>query len=198
MHIRNRLRAFVLVFALPLAATAAAQEFAYDWDPRSGDAWVDGHLGDINDYGRRHRDPFIDELVRYRDAPRDLVTALLVDRGWAPGDVYYACSLAQVVGRPCRHVAEEWERSHGEGWQALAQRLGAAPGSPEFQRLKRGFVPSYQRWGRPLVLDGELRKAFPDHGKASAGNAGGQEPGAGAKTPDAPRTAKAAGDDDAS
>lgn len=192
MHIRNRLRTLLLALALPLAA-AAAQDFAYDWDPRSGDEWIDGHLGDINDYGRRHRDPFIDELVRYRDAPRDLVTDLLVERGWAPGDVYYACSLAQVVGRPCRRVVDEWERSHGEGWEALAQRLGAAPGSPEFQRLKQGFVPSYRRWGRPLVLDEELRKAFPEHGKgkAGAGNAGGDAaPGA---DPDERRPAKTDG-----
>lgn len=194
MYIRNRLRAFVFALALPLAATATAQDFAYDWDPRSGDTWVDGHLGDINDYGRRHREPFIDELVRYRDAPRDLVADLLAERGWAPGDVYYACSLAQIVGRPCRRVVEEWERSHGEGWEALARRLGVAPGSPEFQRLKHGFVPSYQRWGRPLVLDDELRKAFPEHGKVSAGGVG-EEPASGAETPDEPRAAKTAGND---
>jgi hypothetical protein len=85
--------------------------------------------------------------------------------------VYYACAIASVLGRPCRYVAQEWERDHGKGWGALAQRLGIAPGSAEFHRLKRGFVPSYDRWGRPIELDRELLESFPDrrrNDKASA------------------------------
>ena len=34
------------------------------------------------------------------DQEHDLVAELLVNRHWAPGDVYYACSIAQVIGRP--------------------------------------------------------------------------------------------------
>jgi hypothetical protein len=100
--------------------------------------------------------------VRYHGAPRDLVTELLIDRRWAPGDVYYACSIASVLGRPCRYVVDEWERGHGQGWGALAQRLGIKPGSAEFHRLKKGFVPTYDRWGRPIDLDDDLVRVFPD------------------------------------
>ena len=98
-----------LALATMLAAgsgTLAAQAFAFDWNPRSGDAWVDTWLGDMNRYGSRYRDPFIDEMVRYHGAPRDLVIDLLVNRRWAPGDVYYACAIAQVINRPCRYVAD--------------------------------------------------------------------------------------------
>lgn len=173
----RRFATAVLIVALACAAHAArAQDFAFDWNPRTGDAWVDGRLGDINAYGYRYREPFIDELARYYGAPRDLVFDLVVNRRWAPGDAYYACAIAQIVGRPCRHVADVWQRDHAQGWGAVAQGLGIAPDSPEFHRLKRGFVPSYDRWSRPIELDGDLAAEFPDRGGRSKarvdGNAG--------------------------
>ena len=161
MH--RRIRSLALAVALAAASGGvAAQDFVFGWNPRSGDVWVDTYLNDINDYGYRYREPFVDELVRYHDAPRDLVTELLIDRRWAPGDVYYACSIASVLGRPCRYVVDEWERDHGQGWGALAQRLGIKPGSAEFHRLKKGFVPTYDRWARPIELDNDLVRVFPD------------------------------------
>jgi hypothetical protein len=163
-----------LVLAAALVAglgTASAQDFTISWNPRSGDVWVDTWLADINRYGSRYRDPFIDEMVRYHGAPRDLVTDLLVNRRWAPGDVYYACTIAQVIGRPCRYVVDEWDRNHGQGWGVVAKRLGIKPGSPEFHRLKNGFVPTYDRWSRPIELDADLRRVYPNHGKGKGGPA---------------------------
>jgi hypothetical protein len=159
------LRPLALAAALA-AAGASAQTFSLNWNPRSGDVWVDTQLADINRYGMAYRDPFIDEMVRYHGAPRDLVTDLLVNRRWAPGDVYYACTLAQVIGRPCRVVVDEWQRSHGQGWGVVAQRLGIKPGSAEFHRLKKGFVPTYDRWHRPIRLDADLERAYPGRGHA--------------------------------
>ena len=159
-----------LATSLTLAGTAAAQDFVFGWNPRTGDVWVDNTLSDINQYGYRYREPFIDEMTRYYGAPRDLVSELLINRRWAPGDVYYACALAQIVGRPCRYVVEQWDQNHGQGWGVLAQRLGIKPGSPEFHRLKKGFVPSYDRWARPIRIDDSLRVDFPDRGRS--GNAG--------------------------
>jgi hypothetical protein len=153
------------LLALGLAAgTAQAQDFSLGWNPRSGDVWVDVWLGDMNRYGSRYRDPFVDELVRYHGAPRDLVVDLLARR-WAPGDIYFACALAKLVGRPCRYVVEIWERDHAQGWGAIAKRLGIKPGSPQFHQLKRGMVPSYDRWGRPIELDAQLQRDFPGRGR---------------------------------
>jgi len=154
------------LLALGLAAgTAQAQDFTFGWNPRSGDVWVDTWLGDMNRYGSRYRDPFVDEMVRYHGAPRDLVVDLLTRRRWAPGDVYYACALARLIGRPCRYVVDIWERDHGQGWGAIAKRLGIKPGSAQFHQLKRGMVPTYDRWGRPIVLDAHLEREFPGRGK---------------------------------
>ena len=154
------------LLALGLAAGSAhAQDFTFGWNPRSGDVWVDTWLGDMNRYGNRYRDPFVDELVRYHAAPRDLVVELLTRRRWAPGDVYFACALANLSGHPCRHVVDLWERDHSQGWGAMARRLGIKPGSPEFHRLKRGMVPTYDRWGRPIELDRDLDRDYPGRGK---------------------------------
>jgi hypothetical protein len=159
----------VALGALLGGGTAAAQDFTFGWNPRSGDVWVDTWLTDINRYGRRYQQPFIDEMVRYHGAPRGLVTELLLERGWAPGDIYFACAIAEIIGRPCRFVVQEWEQHHGEGWGALAKRLGIKPGSPEFHRLKRGFVPTYDRWGRSIVIDADLHDDFPGRAKAAKG-----------------------------
>ena len=171
-----------LALAAVLAAgigTAGAQTFRLNWNPRSGDVWVDTQLADMNRYGSRYRDPFIDEMVRYHGAPRDLVTDLLVAQRWAPGDVYYACAIAQLIGRPCRYVADYWQENHGQGWGVVAKQLGIKPGSAEFHRLKKGFVPTYDRWSRPITLDDDLQRAYPNRGKpahAGKGDAGKGKP----------------------
>lgn len=171
--IHRKFKTIALAVALSAAASGAmAQDFVFSWSPRTGDVWMDNRLSDMNDYGYRYREPFINEMTRYYGAPRDLVSDLLINRRWAPGDVYYACSIAQILGRPCRYVVDEWDRNHGQGWGVVAQRLGIKPGSAEFHRLKRGFVPTYDRWSRPISLDRDLERDFPNRGnKGHAGHA---------------------------
>ncbi|MDQ3205199.1 MAG: hypothetical protein M3Q40_01495 [Pseudomonadota bacterium] len=113
-------------------------------------------LSDINRYGVLYQATFVDELVRYQAAPRELVIDLLRQRAWAPGDVYYACALARQVGRPCRHVVERHRAQGAPAWGAVSTSLGVAPGSPQAQRLKRGVEASYGRWARPLDLIREV------------------------------------------
>lgn len=171
MRLKMKSRMFALAAAIAAITTtgvAAAQDYSFGWNPRSGDVWVDSQLDDVNRYGSRYREPFVNEMVRYYGAPRDLVSELLGTRNWAPGDVYYACSIAQVIGRPCRHVVDEWDRDHGQGWGNVAQRLGIKPGSPEFHRLKRGFVPTYDRWARPISIDDELHREYPNRVRATS------------------------------
>ncbi len=163
-----------LMLALLLASllqSAAAIDPPKGWEPRTGDAWVDTQLEDINAYGERYREAFIDELVRYQGTPRELAQDLL-RQGWKPGDLYYACAMAQLIGQPCRNVAAEWTRDHEDGWVGVGKRLGFTANSSQFRELKRGFVASYDRWARPLTLDAELRRAFPDRGKAPSAKNG--------------------------
>lgn len=162
------LRVLALVVALWLTTSAIAADAGWktsDWSPRTGDAAVDATLADINQYAARYPDAFADEIVRYHAAPRALVDALLQNPQWTPGDIYYACALAQTAGQPCRAVAEQWQRDHGQGWGAIARGIGVQPGSPEFERLKHGFVSTYDRWGRPLQVEAATRDDHHDRGK---------------------------------
>ena len=168
---KHAFKRLILAVALTGAiGTAAALDPVVNWNPRTGDTWVDVRLGDINQYGSQYRAPFVNEMVRYYGAPRSLVDELLNTRRWTPGDVYYACSLARAAGRPCREVADAYDSDRGQGWGVIAKRMGIKPGSAEFHALKRGIVPTYDRWGRPIVLDDDLRKHFPNrvNGKAKA------------------------------
>jgi hypothetical protein len=156
--------AFVLALLLAVAAgTSRAQEFAFAWNPRTGDAWIDATLQDINRYGQRYPDAFIDELARYYGAPRELAGELLEQRRWAPGDVYFACALAQIAGQPCRAVLDAWEEEHAQGWAAVEQRFGVEPASNALARLRRGIAASYARWARPLPADPARAPATRQH-----------------------------------
>ena len=148
------LAAACLACSLLLPGIVCAQDPATQWAPRSGDAWIDRQLDDINHYAERYRGAFIDEVVRYHAAPRELANDLLGKRQWAPGDVYYACALAQVAGRPCRVVVEAWEQGHAEGWEAIARQLGVTDRADANARLKQQITDSYVRWGRPLARAG--------------------------------------------
>ena len=120
------------------------------WAPRTGDALVDARLADINVYAARFPDAFVDELVRYFDAPRPLIEELL-GQGVAAGDLYYACALARVTGRPCRGVIGTRQADGGAaGWEPIARRFGVEPGDARARRLREGIAESYAHWGRPL------------------------------------------------
>lgn len=151
----TRIHQHVLALALfagvaGAAAPAAAQTVGYN--VRTGDVWVDTRLGEINQYGMRYREPFVDELVGAYGAPRPLVVELLERRHWAPADVYYACAMARALRLPCLDVVREYDRAPGQGWGAVAKRLGIKPGSPAFHALKNGTLASYDRWGHPVTL----------------------------------------------
>lgn len=186
---------------------SAAQAQTVGYNVRTGDVWVDSRLGEINDYGSRYRDPFINEMTGNYGAPRPLVVELLEQRRWAPADVYYACAIARALNVPCRNVVQEYDRNPGQGWGVVAQRMGIKPGSPAFHALKRGTVATYNRWGYPIVVDRAVRvdwskhgpgahkgahavgkpvKVVPAHGKAHPATHGAKAPAKGKAKPAAP------------
>ncbi len=144
----------------PVEADDAAEPAT--WPPRTGDAWTDTWLVDVERYAERHPAAFVDELVRYRGAPRALVEQLMADPAWRPADVYTACAVAQALGRTCREVALAWQRDPAGGWGEVVERLDAERHRAAMARLKQGLVESYDRWARPIRLDAALRRALPD------------------------------------
>ncbi len=169
----------IALFAGLAVASAGSQAQTVGYNIRTGDVWVDNRLGEINDYGNRYRDPFVNEMTQQYGAPRSLIEQLLGQRGWAPADVYYACAIARSLNLPCLDVVREYDRNPGQGWGAVAKRMGIKPGSPAFHALKRGTVATYDRWGYPVVIDRDVRVDWSQHGpgrgkgKARASDKGG-------------------------
>lgn len=163
--------AAALAVGLGIGAAASAQTVGYNI--RTGDVWVDTRLGEINDYGRRYRDPFVGEMTGYYGAPRSLIVELLDNRRWAPADVYYACALAHSLGIPCVNVVREYDRKPGQGWGNVAKHYGIKPGSPAFHALKRGTASTYGRWGYPVVVDRPVRVDWSKHGPGKSQGKGG-------------------------
>lgn len=154
--IRSALLCASLVSCLGISTHAWAQasvagERAADYAPATGDAWLDRHLLDINDYAARYPRAYADEVSRYYAVPRPYVEAMLQQPAWTPGDVFMACALAQRVGQSCRAVVRAWSRDHVEGWAGVAERLELEPGSSEYRQLRDDVRSSYRRWSRPLL-----------------------------------------------
>ena len=144
----------LLVLALvagPGLPTAFAQSAEDEYEPRTGDAWIDRHLADINLYAARYPQSFADEVARYYAVPRAYVEAMMQQPAWQPGDIVMACGLAQEVGQPCRAVVREWSRDHEEGWEGVAQRLQPPAGKTQYRQLRERIKQSYLRWARPLA-----------------------------------------------
>lgn len=150
-----------LLLAAALAHPLRAQDAAAaaDTQPRTGNAWIDARLLDMDAYAARYRDAFVDEIVRYHEAPRALVEEALADGAMGAGDVYFACALAQAIGRPCRAVVDAWRADHEDGWGGVMERLGVASRatSPE-RRIRDDITASYRRWARPIDADAPSRK----------------------------------------
>jgi len=150
--IRSRL-SFLLLLLACLCATPAAlaeEQQADSYEPRTGDAWIDRHLADINVYAARYPQSFIDEVARYHAVPRAYVESLLQQPGWQAGDVLMACALAQQLALPCRRIVREWSRDHAQGWAEVAARLQSKPDASDYRALREDIRQSYSRWARPL------------------------------------------------
>lgn len=150
----RRLITAALMLASPLAwsappstATVAPSE---QREVASIEPWVDVQLGDLDRYAARYAMPFEDELVRYQDAPRDLI-ADLRQKGWRYSRIYAACVIARTAGRPCRYVADAWTGNPPQRWDAVAAGFGVSAGSDAVQRIQGAITQTYVRLGRPLA-----------------------------------------------
>lgn len=174
---KNKSTVLALLLAASFSVAASAQVIGYS--PRSGDVWVDTELGYVNDYGRRDRGYFVDDMVGSFGAPRYLVNELLDQRRWSPGDVYMACALAYQARVPCGDVARDYEQNKGQGWGVVAKRMGIKPGSAEFHALKGQVGKSKGKYKARGGARGEVRDDRRDDGPGNSGKAKGKPQGNG-------------------
>lgn len=168
-----------LAASLAFSIDAPAQTVSLNDSPRTGDIWLDARLGEINDYGRGNPDYFYDDMHANYGAPREYVRELYVERRWAPGDIYYACALAQMLDRPCREIVSDYDRHPGQGWGAVAKRMGIQPGSAAFHALKARVGKGHdrlkakgQRPQRSVGVGGPEGKPGQSNGNSGKGNSG--------------------------
>lgn len=145
------LRFACLLCLCAMSAVAAQAQEVDEYHPRTGDAWIDRQLADINLYAARYPHSFADEVSRYYAVPRAYVEAMMQQPAWEPGDIVMACGLAQELGQPCRALVREWSRDHEEGWEGVAQRLQPPAGKTQYRQLRERIKQSYLRWARPLA-----------------------------------------------
>jgi hypothetical protein len=182
---KSALRLTVFAALLAVSAAASAQlvdDVAIGFNPRTGDAWVDARLGDINVFATGNTEGFIDDVVVSYGAPRVLVRELYFERHWAPGDIYYACELASMLGRPCLEIVDIYERDRGQGWGVIAQRLGIKPGSAEFHAMKGRVGRGHDRMKGNAGRGGNRgngNSGGDDRGNGNSGNRGNSERGNG-------------------
>ena len=148
----HSLSRFVLTAMLLLVmGVCAAQTEETAYEPRSGNAWVDRHLVDINVYAARYPQSVLDEVARYYGVSRAYAESLVQQPAWEPADVLMACAIAKTLTLPCRAVVREWSMDHSEGWAGVAKRLQDKPDAKQNRAIREQIEASYLRWARPLV-----------------------------------------------
>ncbi len=148
------------------AASAAA-------DVGTGDRWIDQRLADIDLYVQRYPGSFLDEVGRYGGVRRGYAEALLVNQHWQAGDIYFACFMAQALGRPCRELVRA--RTAAGSWNAALQALPTPPDNLAFRDVRHRLVASYDHWDRPVTLDAVLRAQLGDRSRRDAAARGAAE-----------------------
>jgi hypothetical protein len=129
---------------------------------RTGDAWIDRQVTDIDAYARRYPASFLDEASRHLGVPRGYAEAVLRVPGWRAGDLYFACAWAQATGQSCREVVRALSRAPERDWQAVLEAGPDAAPNLAYRQVRHAIVASYDRWDRPIELDGRLREQLGD------------------------------------
>ena len=137
-------RARMIIACLALVVGLAAPAYA----------GLDGFLAGLNAQAKADPRGFSLKLIAQFGVGHAEVQAVLGSVA-APADAFMCFQLGEFAHQPPDVVLAAMKTERGKGWGVVAQRLGIAPGSPEFKALKRG---DFALTGKP--------KAKPAAGKA--------------------------------
>ena len=158
MTLRRHLAAAAL--ALVLATPALAQDFVFGFSPRTGDAFVDAQLGDINVFARGDTNGFIDDVVVSLGAPRALVrdlyqTRLQLQRDGDAQTYDLEETYLGADGEAVFTQAGKWVQEDGDG---VSFHLDPdTPGGRRYALRADGSLDLLDSHGAPLEPAGHYR-----------------------------------------
>lgn len=107
------------------------------FNPRTGDAEMDASLKNVNVRAQADLPIFKNEISVGFQIPKPKIEILL--QTMAPGDVYIAAEIANIIHKPIETVADTYKKNKDQGWGQIAKELGIKPGSKEFHEMKARF-----------------------------------------------------------
>jgi hypothetical protein len=122
--------------------------YAYDYDdyaPLTGDSTLDAILAALNAAFADEPEYYSQQIVQETRLQPVIVQDYIVQRRYAPSDVYMMGELAQASGKSFADVARAYDANRAQGWGATARSLGIKPGSAQFHALKNGSTGIVQR-----------------------------------------------------
>ena len=162
----NTFRVLLLSLCLGLVPGAALaqyyddeydyDDYAFEYEPYSGDSEFDLALAAINALVGPDVDGFAEDLAYRYGAPRHEVRTLVVERHYPPDYLLAVAATAKAANRPWNEVFPLFEQQRtqpagtadgqGRGWGVTAKRLGIKPGSAAFHALKNDLRAQPGHW----------------------------------------------------
>lgn len=128
-----------------LLALALAAAFAAPAQAQTGDALLDTVLQTLDALYYDEPDYYTEQIVYETRVEPVIVREYIVERRYAPSDVYMIGELSQLSGKSFNEVAGIYEDHRGQGWGVVARQLGIKPGSAQFHALKNGGTVIVER-----------------------------------------------------
>ena len=143
------------LIAICFATLTNAQVISFN--PRTGDVEMDNVLKDINIKAEADINIFKQDVsIKFEIAKNKIESLLTI---MAPGDVYMAAEISNIIHKPIETVSETYTKNKGKGWGEIAKELGIKPGSKEFHEMKAKFK------GKGKSKDKEEKGNSGSHGK---------------------------------
>lgn len=129
------MKKLLITIAILFVVSVNAQTISFN--PKTGDAEMDITLKDIDNRAKADLSVFKEEVSVKFQIGKPKIELLL--QTMAPGDVYMAAEIANILLKPIETVADSYTKNKNKGWGEIAKDLGIKPGSKEFHEMKARF-----------------------------------------------------------
>ena len=161
----------MIMLTLTLGMVELKAQDTQPFAANTGDAELDGILGDVNTRAKADLDAFTNEVSTTYGVPKEKVEQ--ANKTMSPGDVYMAAQVASASKKPFDEVTKSYQANKNKGWGVIAKEMGIKPGSPEFHAMKKSMKTNHGKSkanGGPAK--GKSGKEKADKGNIDNGSSG--------------------------